>query len=96
MLYGKILAENLLRTFRLYVEATGVSPSSASLRTAGDNTFFRRVEAGENFTVHSYDRVMVAFSAMWPSGVPWPSEVPRPPADTVIPRRRQRIKKEAA
>lgn len=61
-----------------YAETLGVSVASVGKAALRDNTFFQRIEAGEGFTIRTFDRALQWFSDNWPSDTPWPSDIPRP------------------
>ena len=72
------LRANLLRLSDLLGQDAGPSRASISRQALGDNTFFTRVERGENFTIDTHDRVVQWCSDNWPVDIEWPDDVPRP------------------
>lgn len=58
--------------------ATGMSRQSIGKAALRDNTFFKRLNDGDGFTVKTYDKLVKWFAAAWPAGTIWPPEIERP------------------
>jgi len=50
-----------------YARLTGKSPSLIGLEAVADMAFVGRINAGGNFTIDTYGRVMAFLDANWPS-----------------------------
>lgn len=74
----KTLISNLVTLFQAYEAATGIPPGGVARRALHDNTWASKVMAGANFTIQSYDRIVVWMAKNWPPGVAWPEHVPLP------------------
>lgn len=95
MLMAPKMTANIIRVSSAFAEATGMGLTVVSLRAAKDNTFLKRIQAGDDFRLATYDRVMVALSGMWREAgldqigedgkvrLPWPADVPRPDPDAL-------------
>jgi hypothetical protein len=74
--------EQLLSHLRVllvtYCRHQGVMPSTATARLLGDPRLAARPEAGDDFRVSTYDKVLDAFARRWPDGLEWPASVPTP------------------
>ena len=55
-----------------------MTPGAIGKAALRDHTFFRRVEAGENFTVKTFDRAVQWFSDHWFESAEWPEGIERP------------------
>lgn len=69
---------DLLHLAAKFSAVAGVSLPAIAQRALNDNTFFTRIGEGSNFTLRTYDRLVVWFSENWPKGAAWPAEVVRP------------------
>lgn len=74
----KTLRDNLTALFSAYEAATGTPSGGVARRALNDNTWASKVLAGANFTINSYDRVVVWLAETWPDETPWPEGVPLP------------------
>ncbi len=74
----EIARSELLTLATAFSFALNVSLATLGQRCLNDNSFFTRISSGSNFTLRTYDRVVLWFSANWPDDVAWPAEVARP------------------
>jgi hypothetical protein len=72
------LRSQLLCLADAFSGATFMTRPSIGKAALNDNTFFRRVEAGDNFTVKTFARLVQWFSDNWPETTPWPNDIARP------------------
>lgn len=72
------LRQQLIDLADAYASASGCSLQAIGREVMRDGSFFRRMRAGDGFTVKTFDRVIVWFFANWPLGLDWPESIPRP------------------
>jgi len=72
------LRAQLLKLADIFETAAGVTKPSVGKLALGDNTFFRRIAAGDNFTIKTFDKIVQWFAENWPEAADWPSDLARP------------------
>ena len=68
----------LLTVARAYSEATGRSMARVATLIHDKGALFKKLEAGRNCTIDTYDKAMRWFSEHWPAETPWPDDIARP------------------
>lgn len=72
------LRAHLFELADAFEKSTGVSRPSIGKAALRDNTFFRRLSAGDGFTIKTFDKLIQWFSDNWPDEQAWPESFPRP------------------
>jgi hypothetical protein len=72
------LRNNLFELAARLEAATKITRVTVCKRALNCTRFFSRLEAGEGFTIRTYDRLVQWFSDNWPPRVKWPRHIKRP------------------
>lgn len=70
----------LLTVARAYSAATGRSLARVATLIHDQGALFKKLEAGGNCTIDTYDKAMRWFAANWPTDAAWPDGISRPAA----------------
>ena len=68
----------LIQLIDVYAAATGVAPSTVSLRSAASGDLYRRLCGGADITSRRAERIVQWLSDHWPADLPWPDGIDRP------------------
>jgi hypothetical protein len=68
----------LLAVAHAYSAATGRSLARVGTVIHDQGAFFKKLEAGHNCTMDTFDKAMRWFSDNWPSNACWPDDIRRP------------------
>jgi hypothetical protein len=72
------LRQHLIALAEKFEACTGTAAATIGRRALNDNKVFARLEAGDGFTIRTFDRLTVWFSENWPDGAEWPEALERP------------------
>lgn len=69
---------NITNLIDRLAQSASLSPSYISVKCSGDSKFYKRLKAGGDVRLSTFNRIVQWFSDNWPADLLWPADLPRP------------------